>query len=89
MSTPSSLPSSPTQATDQQPVNLNPEASGIRYPIFGNSPPDTPDTRLHRWGRRRNRLIRLSGMPGWMYRGVIDRFMLGASPKSVATLKRG
>ena len=30
-------------------------------------------------------LIRLSSMPSWMYRKVIDHFMLGASPRMVAS----
>jgi hypothetical protein len=82
MSIPSSLPSSPTQATETQPVNQNPGARYPGYPISGTLPPDTPD--IPRGRKARNRLIRLSSMPSWMYRKVIDMFMLGASPKSVA-----
>jgi len=50
--------------------------------IFGISPSDTPDTSRAR--EARNRLIRLCAVPSRMYCGVIDRFMLGASPRSVA-----
>ena len=82
MNTPSSPLSSPTQAPDTEPVNLNPEAGGTGYPNSGTLPPGT--TR-YRGRKARNRLIRLSSMPSWMYRAVVDKFMLGASPKSVAS----
>jgi hypothetical protein len=81
MSTPSSPLSSPTQAPDTEPVNLNPEASGTGYPNSGTLPPGT--TR-YRGRKARNRLIRLSSMPSWMYRKVVDMLMLGASPRMVA-----
>jgi len=39
-------------------------------------------TDWERYGR--GMLTRLSSMPSWMYRGVIDHFMLGASARMVA-----
>jgi len=85
MTAPSSLPSSPTQATETEPVSQNFEADCTGYRISENSPTGTTWSHQlsyrERWGR--NRLVRLSSMPPWMYRGVVDRFMLGTSPRSV------
>ena len=84
MSTPSSLPSSPTQAPETQPLNQNPGELHPGYKISGNSPTDTMDTTVsshlsyrERWAR--NRLIRLSSMPSWMYRcaGPDDQLLVG------------
>ena len=70
MSTPSSLPSSPIQAPDTEPVNLNPEAAGAGHEIFGNSPPGTPRER-----KARNRVIRLSAMPPFLSPKSVARWI--------------
>jgi len=86
MSTSSSLPSSPVQGPDTQPVNQNSGGVYPGYEISENSPMDTTISNHLSYRERldRNRLTRLSSMPSWMYRGVIDRLMLGASPRMVA-----